>query len=89
MAKVTRKALEKLLTDRLELENPSFELEQLPGGRISGSVISDSFEGMKDSDRQRRIWDALEAEFGSDSTSVVGTLLAYTDPEWKLDLKEC
>jgi len=63
-------------------------LEVLPGGKVSGSVISDSFSGMSDSDRQKRIWDALDQEFGEESVKLVGTLLAYTDAEWNVDLAQ-
>jgi hypothetical protein len=41
---------------------------------------------MNDSERQRRIWEALDAEFGPESMDLVGTLLAYTDAEWDVDL---
>jgi len=43
---------------------------------------------MKDSVRQKRIWDLLEREYGGDCTKRVGTLLAYTDAEWNVDLAE-
>ncbi|HSW46817.1 MAG TPA: hypothetical protein VLM89_14750 [Phycisphaerae bacterium] len=80
--------LEKVLEARPGLVSPRFELETLPGGKISGSVISDSFSGLTDTDRQKRIWDALDREYGAQSTSLVGTLLAYTAAEWNVDLAE-
>jgi len=88
MAKITKTGLRRILTDRLKLKDALFELEELSRGKISGSVVSDSFQGLKDSERQRRIWDALDEELGKESTRVVGTLLAYTQAEWNVDLEE-
>ena len=85
---MTQQQLQDVLTKRLGLSTPRFELEVQPGGKISGSVISNSFLGQSDSDRQKRIWDALDQEFGGESARLVGTLLAYTDAEWNVDLAQ-
>ena len=86
MAKVSQRALErrleKVLRSGLRLEEPEFHFERLSSGRVSGNIISDTFKSMKDIDRQRRIWKALDAEFGDESTNLVGVLLAYTRAEW-------
>ena len=55
------------------------------GSKVSGSIISHSFRGIPDSERQRRIWDALDAEFGRESVHRAGTFLAFTPDEWDLD----
>ncbi|NLX14767.1 MAG: hypothetical protein GXY44_14110 [Phycisphaerales bacterium] len=86
MAKITENKLKGVLTKRLKLKSPSFCFEKLPDGKISGSVISDTFQKMRDSDRQRKIWDALEEEYAEECTDHVGTLLAYTQSEWNVDL---
>src|SRR4051794_7961432 len=78
------KQVRKALTRRLHLESPQFELE-CAGRKVSGSVISPSFRGMRDSERQRRIWDALGDEYGAESFQRVGALLAFTPDEWDLD----
>jgi acid stress-induced BolA-like protein IbaG/YrbA len=49
-------------------------------------VISDTFRGKADSARQQMIWDALESAFGPQAPQHVGTLLAYTNDEWDIDL---
>ena len=67
--------IQDVLTERLELDDPVFQLEKLPNGKYSGSIISDSFVKMSDLERQRAIWSALDDEFGDDSTTHVGTLL--------------
>jgi len=82
------KDLEDFLIAELNLVSPQFELERLPGGKISGSIISDSFNGMSDSQRQKEIWDALEKDLGNEATRKVGTLLAYTNTEWNVDFAE-
>ena len=76
--------VESALTRRLNLASPRFALEPA-GAKVSGSVISSSFRGMRDSERQQRIWDALEEEYGAESVQRVGTLLAFTPDEWDLD----
>lgn len=76
--------VQSVLTRRLNLQSPRFALESA-GPKVSGSIISASFRGMRDSDRQRIVWDALHAEYGPDSVQRVGTLLAFTPDEWDLD----
>jgi acid stress-induced BolA-like protein IbaG/YrbA len=77
--------IESVLTRRLKLRSPRFKLEPAAGGKVSGSIISDTFRGLGDSERQRRIWDALRAEYGGVSVQRAGTFLAFTPDEWDLD----
>jgi acid stress-induced BolA-like protein IbaG/YrbA len=77
--------LKQILSRELKLRNPRFRLEGR--GRVSGSVISTTFAGKGDSDRQRMIWDALDKELGASSVREVGMLLAYTPDEWDLALE--
>ncbi len=51
---------------------------------MRGSIISPSFRGMRDSERQQRVWDVLHAEYGPQSFHRVGTLLVFTPDEWDL-----
>jgi acid stress-induced BolA-like protein IbaG/YrbA len=76
--------LQEVLTRRLRLSKPRFKLENF-AGKLAGSIISNTFLGKGDSDRQDMIWDALEAEFGPHAVRQFGTLLAYTDAEWDMD----
>jgi acid stress-induced BolA-like protein IbaG/YrbA len=75
--------VQSVLAQRLNLQSPRFALESA-GAKVSGSIISSSFHGLRDSERQRRVWDALHAEYGADSVQRVGTLLAFTPDEWDL-----
>jgi len=77
--------IQEVLTRRLDLQDAHFELENV-GAKESGTIISPSFRGMRDSERQRRIWDALHEEYGRESVHRVGTLLAFTPEEWEIDI---
>jgi acid stress-induced BolA-like protein IbaG/YrbA len=77
--------LKQILTQRLRLRSPQFHLQGR--GRISGSVISPTFAGSSDHQRQRMIWDALDEELGAESVKQVGMLLAYTPQEWSLPIE--
>ena len=82
---LSKHQLEVALTNRLRLIEPQFMLEKM-GRKWSGSIISTTFKGKRDLERQQMLWDALEAEFGAESVHVVGTLLAYTPEEWEVNL---
>jgi len=86
MAQTSQSKLKEVLTRSLGLDTPEFHLEKLSSGKLSGSIVSDSFARMDHVKRQRAIWDALEAEFGNDASAMVGTLLAYTKAEWNIPL---
>jgi acid stress-induced BolA-like protein IbaG/YrbA len=77
--------LKQILTRRLRLKSPRFHLEGR--ARISGSVVSSTFAGKGDHERQRMIWDALDKVLGPSSVKEVGMLLAYTPDEWGLPLE--
>lgn len=76
--------IQSALTRRLNLDTPRFQLESA-GAKVSGSIISPSFRGMTDTERQRRIWDALHEEYGAESVRRGGTFLAFTPDEWDID----
>lgn len=86
MPKVTTSTIRKLLTDELRLKGPEFFLSTGPAGRINGHVVSTTFKGMRDRQRQGMLWDALEFVLGrSESRKAVGMLIAYTPEEWYAD----
>lgn len=82
---MTHERLKEILTRRLRLRNPQFRLEGK--GRVSGRLVSATFAGKGDSERQKMIWDALDAELGASSVREVGMLLVYTPEEWNLQLE--
>jgi acid stress-induced BolA-like protein IbaG/YrbA len=79
--------LQKLLIRQLGLVDPIFRLEKI-GTKLAGSIISATFKGKSDRRRLHMIWDALDAELGSEAVLQVGTLLAYTPQEWDIDLPD-
>ena len=81
--KLTKENLEAVLTRRLGLKDAAFHLEKV-GNRLVGDIVSPTFRGRRDHERQHMIWDALDAELGADSARLVGMLLAYTPDEWNL-----
>ncbi len=83
MGTLSKDKLETILTARLPLQDPDFRLERV-GGRLVGNIISPSFRGKRDHQRQDMIWKALEAALGPKASSLVGMLLAYTPDEWHL-----
>ena len=81
MATLTKAGLERLLTTRLRLKAPRFALRSADG-KFIGSVISDSFKGRTNRQRQNMMWDALHRALGDRADRRVGMLLPYTDDEW-------
>jgi acid stress-induced BolA-like protein IbaG/YrbA len=75
--------IQNTITRRLKLEAPRFQLEPA-GAKVGGSIISSTFRGMSDFERQRRIWDALDKAYGAESVHRDGTFLAFTPDEWEL-----
>jgi len=82
---MSHEKLKKILTRRLKLKNPRFRFKGR--GRISGSLVSATFIGKPDHQRQQMIWDALDGELGAASVKEVGMLLAYAPDEWNLCLE--
>jgi stress-induced morphogen len=86
MKTLTNRKLQTLLSAELSLTEPEFHLERW-GNRVSGSIVAPEFQGMRDSERQRIIWDALEKHFGKDLPGMIGMLLAFSPEEWNIDLE--
>src|SRR5438552_18378006 len=84
--KLTNHELQEILQTRLRLKDPFFQLEKA-GSRISGNIVSPSFKGKRDHERQKLIWDALTDELGDEAMKMVGMLLAFTPDEWNLGIE--
>lgn len=84
MAKLSRAKLENLIRQDLDLASPRFFLHS-DGGRISGSIVSSTFKGMKELPRQNLLWDYLDRTFGVEAPNLIGVLFAYTPEEWEPD----
>ena len=82
MKTLTKSKLKRIVTSGLHLEDVRYEWVE-SYGRISGHVISPAFRGVGYRERQKRIWDALEAELAPELLDLVGIILAYTPEEWE------
>jgi acid stress-induced BolA-like protein IbaG/YrbA len=85
MRPLSKARVREILTTELRLREPRFVLQKM-GSRVSGHVISQTFRGKGDFQRQQIIRKALDKAVGEDSFNLVGTLLAYTPEEWDIDL---
>jgi len=75
-----REELEKNIL-QLGLDNPKLELELTPTGRIGGFIISDSFLGKSQIERQNMLWDKLDNILDEEINSKVIGLLTMTPDE--------
>jgi len=75
-----REELEKIIL-QLGLDNPKLELELTPTGRIGGFIISDSFLGKSQIERQNMLWDKLDNILDEEINSKVIGLLTMTPDE--------
>jgi len=85
MSKITLSAVRRTLETELKLKAPEFHLATGRAGLINGHIVSLTFKGKRDRQRQGMIWDALEFAFGREAAQHVGMLLAYTPDEWHMD----
>ncbi len=59
-------------------------VEPAPDGeRVKGVIISESFAGMDDADRQDHVWDLLESKLKQTEQRRVLSLIAYTPEEYR------
>ena len=56
-------------------------LEIVPGERIGGYMAWQGFEGVAYYDRQRRVWDTLQANLPQGEPEHVSAILAFTPGE--------
>jgi len=66
---------------QLGLENPQFEFEVTPTGKIGGFIISQSFLGKTQIERQNMIWDMLDRIFDTQKRLKIIGLLTMTPDE--------
>jgi acid stress-induced BolA-like protein IbaG/YrbA len=71
----------------LQAEFPTaqeIQVEPGPDGeRVKGVIISESFAGMDDADRQDHVWDILESKLSQTEQRRVLSLIAYTPEEYR------
>jgi stress-induced morphogen len=64
--RLSKEQLERILSSRLMLKDPKFLIERA-GSRLVGDIVSPTFKGKRDHERQKMIWDALDNELGAEA----------------------
>lgn len=78
MAKLHKKIVSVLRKKFVDLQDG---LDDLPGGRVSGVVVSAAFETMSHQQRQSRLQSILENELTPQERSAVGAIALLTPAE--------
>jgi hypothetical protein len=60
---------------------PDFDLEENPNGKVGGFVISNTFKGMAQIERQNLLWDYLDKKLSDEQTHHIVTLITVTPDE--------
>jgi len=69
---------------RRDLKNFQDALEDLPGGRVSGVIISSTFESMTHQLRQKKLSEILSGNLTDDEYAAVGAIATLTPAEVSL-----
>jgi acid stress-induced BolA-like protein IbaG/YrbA len=67
--------------EKLELEELEIDMEESGSGKIGGFIVSKSFEGMSQTERQNYIWDHLEKELSEEKHKRIRVILTLTPEE--------
>lgn len=83
-------ALKEELTDLLSnpasgIQTPEFDLEEGPNGNVGGFVISPTFAGKSQIERQNMIWDFLDANLDQEKIRHIVSLVTITPEEGEED----
>ncbi len=75
-----KEELERILLE-IGLENPTVDIGVTPEGRVGGFVISDSFRGKSQLERQDMLWDKLDEILDEEKDLKIIALLTMTPAE--------
>jgi len=78
MVKLHKKIIDLL---RQHLDEVQDALDNLPGGRVAGVVVSPSFRSMNHQAPQRKLIEILKGQLTADELSAVGAIAALTPAE--------
>ena len=67
------------------IDAPELELEETSNGKVGGVVISPTFAGKPQLDRQNMLWDFLDHHLGRDQILHIVSLVTLTPDEAKED----
>ena len=63
------------------IQTPEFDLEKTRNGKVGGFIISPTFAGMPQIERQNMLWDYLDAHLDRDQLLHVVSLVTVTPDE--------
>ncbi|MFC1600792.1 BolA/IbaG family iron-sulfur metabolism protein [Candidatus Sumerlaeota bacterium] len=64
---------------------PEFELEETPNGKVGGFIISPTFVGKSQIERQNMMWDYLDQNLDQEQILHIVSLVTVTPDEWQED----
>lgn len=65
--------------------DPKFDLEEMPGGKVAGFIISPTFVGKSQIERQNMVWDYLDDKLDKEKILHIVSLVTVTPDEAKED----
>ncbi|MFW6303396.1 MAG: hypothetical protein ACOC2L_02130 [Candidatus Sumerlaeota bacterium] len=63
------------------IDSPVLDLEETPGGKVGGFIISPSFAGMPQIERQNLLWDYLDHALSQEQLTRIVSLVTVTPDE--------
>lgn len=67
------------------IATPEFDLEETPGGKIGGFIISPTFVGKSQIERQNMVWDYLDSHLDKEQILHIVSLVTVTPDEAQED----
>jgi|APCry1669188970_1035186.scaffolds.fasta_scaffold427548_1 acid stress-induced BolA-like protein IbaG/YrbA len=67
------------------IATPQLELEETPNGKVGGFIISPTFVGKSQIERQNMVWDYLDGHLNRDQILHIVSLVTVTPDETKED----
>jgi len=63
------------------IQGPKLDLEEGPNGKVGGFIISPTFEGKSQIERQNMLWDYLDARLDPEKARHIVSLVTITPEE--------
>ena len=65
------------------IQSPEFDLEETPNGKVGGFVISKTFAGKSQIERQNMLWDYIDKNLSKEQILHIVSLVTVTPDENK------
>ena len=81
-----KEKIETLISDSAsKIAEPEFDLEETSGGKVGGFIISATFVGKSQVERQNMLWDYLDDKLDKEQILHIVSLVTVTPDEAKED----